>query len=195
MHNKNTSNKNQQHGGISASIHPMVSPESHVIAAAQQLTTVLKGNLLTGIEMAEALTPVSTLFAKIAAAKLNAAAAEERCNKLRTYPAARKTLESPPPSKNTPLPRVRTTPTAPIPRVAASTQFDCRITPDDCCISGKIVASSPRHPRNSPNYISQDDDKDKLPAHRYPTRATTRSIMQEAMLSCIDLTEKTYTVT
>jgi hypothetical protein len=43
---------------------PTVSPESHVIAAAQQLATALKENLPTGNETAEALTMVSTLFAK-----------------------------------------------------------------------------------------------------------------------------------
>jgi hypothetical protein len=84
-----------------------------VIAAARHLTKALKGNLLTGNEMAEALKMASTIFAKIAAAKLDAAAAKEQRNKLRTYPAARKTLESTPPSENTPLPRVGTTPTAP----------------------------------------------------------------------------------
>jgi hypothetical protein len=109
---------------------PAVSPESHVIAAAQQLATALKGNLPMKNETAEALTTVSILFAKIAAAKLDAAAAKEECNKLRPYPAARITLESPPPSENTPLPRVGTAPTAPISRVAASTQVNCCITLD-----------------------------------------------------------------
>jgi hypothetical protein len=33
---------------------PTVSPESHVIAAAQQLATALKGNILAGNKMAEA---------------------------------------------------------------------------------------------------------------------------------------------
>jgi hypothetical protein len=32
----------------------MVSPESHVVAAAQQLATALKGNILAGNNMAEA---------------------------------------------------------------------------------------------------------------------------------------------
>jgi hypothetical protein len=148
-----------------------------VIAAAQQLATALKGNIPTGNETAEALTMVSTLFTKIAAAKLNAAAAKEQHNKLRTYPAARKTLESPPPSETTPIPRVGTTPTSPIPRVAASPQVDCHITPDDCCISGSIIALPPNRSRKIPNYIFQDDGDNKPPAHRYPTRSTTRSIM------------------
>jgi hypothetical protein len=41
------------------------------------------------------------------------------------------------------------------------------------------------------NYISQDNDNTQ-PTPRYTTRATTRSIMQEAMLSCIDLTHPTF---
>ncbi len=65
---------------------PTISPESCVIAAAQQLTAALKGSIPTGNDMAEALTKVSNLFAKIAAAKKTAAAAKEQCNRLRTHP-------------------------------------------------------------------------------------------------------------
>jgi hypothetical protein len=46
-----------------------VSPESHVIAAAQQLATALTGNILAGNETAAALKKFSKLFTKIAAAK------------------------------------------------------------------------------------------------------------------------------
>ena len=46
-----------------------VSPESHVVVTAQQLATALKGNILAGNEMAEALKKVSKLFTEIAAAK------------------------------------------------------------------------------------------------------------------------------
>ena len=48
---------------------PTVSPESHVVVAAQQLATALKGNIPAGNKMAEALKKVSNLFTKIAAAK------------------------------------------------------------------------------------------------------------------------------
>jgi hypothetical protein len=41
---------------------PVVSPESLVAAAAQQLTPALKGNIPTGNETAEALKKVSVLF-------------------------------------------------------------------------------------------------------------------------------------
>jgi len=49
-----------------------------VVAAAQQLAKALKGNILAGNETAEALTKVSELFTKIAAAKQAAAAAKEQ---------------------------------------------------------------------------------------------------------------------
>jgi hypothetical protein len=67
---------------------PTVSPESHVVAAAQQLTTALKGNIPAGNETAEALKKVSELFTKIAAAKNKTAKAKEQCNRVRATPAA-----------------------------------------------------------------------------------------------------------
>jgi hypothetical protein len=57
---------------------PTISPESHVVAAAQQLATALNGNILAGNETAEALTKVSALFARIAETKLKVAAAKEQ---------------------------------------------------------------------------------------------------------------------
>ena len=48
-----------------------------VVAAALQLAVTLKGNIPTGNETAEALTKVSELFTKIAAAKQAAAAARD----------------------------------------------------------------------------------------------------------------------
>ena len=62
---------------------PTISPESHVAAAAQQLATALKGNILTGNETAEALTKASKLFTKIAQAKQDHAKAKEQRNWLR----------------------------------------------------------------------------------------------------------------
>jgi hypothetical protein len=41
-----------------------------------------------------------------------------------------------------------------------------------------------------PNYISQDEDEDH--SHRYNTRSCTTSIMQEAMLACIDITKQKF---
>ena len=50
---------------------PTISPESRVIAAAQQLTAALKGSIPTGNDTAEALTKVSELFAKNRGSKEN----------------------------------------------------------------------------------------------------------------------------
>ncbi len=43
-----------------------------------------------------------------------------------------------------------------------------------------------------PNYILQDEDDE--PQHRYNTRSWTTSIMQEAMLACIDITKPTFKI-
>jgi hypothetical protein len=43
------------------------------------------------------------------------------------------------------------------------------------------------------NYISQDKDDDE-PNHRYHTRSRTTSIMQEAMLACIDITKPKFKI-
>ena len=48
-----------------------ISPKLHVVAAAQQLATALKGNIPARNKSADALTWVSSLFVKIASAKTN----------------------------------------------------------------------------------------------------------------------------
>ncbi len=128
-------------------------------------------------------------------------AAKAQQNKLQAYPAAWQTPL---------LPRVA----APDPRVVATVprvevpEADCHVTPNDCHVGGNIVASprcqtSPESMGNFSklekfpehlNYISQDDN-DAQPTPRYMTRVTTRSIMQEAMLSCIDLMHPTFVIT
>ena len=75
----------------------MVSPENLVVAAAQQLTTALKGNIPAGNETAEALKKASELITKIAEAKAAVAKAKENRIRLRTHPEARRAI---------PLPRV-----------------------------------------------------------------------------------------
>ena len=67
---------------------PMISPESHVVAAVQQLITALRGNIPTGNETTEALTRVSKLFTKITLAKKEVAKAKEQRNILRANPLA-----------------------------------------------------------------------------------------------------------
>ncbi len=47
-------------------------------------------------------------------------------------------------------------------------------------------------PNARPKYILQDDDEDQ--PRGYNTRSRTTSIMQEAMLACIDITKPTYIV-
>jgi hypothetical protein len=44
-----------------------------------------------------------------------------------------------------------------------------------------------------PNYILQDDDNDE-PNHRYNTRLQMTSIMQEAMLACINITKPKFKI-
>ena len=109
---------------------PTLSPESRVVAAAQQLTAALKGNIPLGNETAEALEKVSKLFARITTAKKTAAAAREQRNRIRTHPAARNPTHTP--RVAAPPPRV----TALEPGVASPPQADCRVTltPADCCI-------------------------------------------------------------
>jgi hypothetical protein len=45
-------------------------------------------------------------------------------------------------------------------------------------------------PSVRPNYISQDDNKEQQ--HGYNTRSQTTSVMQEAMMACIDITKPTF---
>jgi hypothetical protein len=132
---------------------PTISPESCVIAAAQQLTAALKGSIPTGNNTAEALIKVSKLFAKIKAAKKTAAAVKEQRKRLRTHPMARNPMHLP--RDETPLPRVA----EPESRVVLPPQADCRVsqTPEDCRVGRDVVAS--RQPP-LPHYISQDEDAD-----------------------------------
>ncbi len=56
---------------------PTISPESHVVAAAQQLAMALQSNIPTGNDTAETLTRVGKLFTKIASAKKEVAKTKE----------------------------------------------------------------------------------------------------------------------
>jgi hypothetical protein len=96
----------------------MISPESHVVAAAQQLVMALQGIISAGNEMAEALTKVSELFTKIVLAKKEVAKAKEQRNRLRANPLARITTHLP--RVAVPPPRVD----VPVPRVTEATQAD-----------------------------------------------------------------------
>jgi hypothetical protein len=174
---------------------PTVSPESHVVAAAQQLVTALQGNIPAGNETAEALKQVSNLFTKIAAAKHEFAKAKAQRNRVQATPAVCQTTH---------LPRV----TAPVPRVADPPAADCCVTPrvEDCRVveevptqtlprpiaTASMTRSQARQPQTkTPNYILQDEDDDPPPKRR-TKRSTTTSIMQEAMLSCGDIYKPQY---
>jgi hypothetical protein len=90
---------------------PAVSLESHVVAAAQQLTIALQGNIPTGNETAEALQKVSKLFTKIAMAKNKLAKAKTMRNRICANQAAWQAthiprVEAPIPRVETPHPRV-----------------------------------------------------------------------------------------
>ncbi len=100
---------------------PTVSPERLVMAAAQQLTSALKGNIPAGSKTVEALKKVSKLFTKIAKAKANVAKAKEQQNRIRTHPNARHTIPLPRMAEQNP--RVELS----IPRVDEAPKADCCI--------------------------------------------------------------------
>jgi hypothetical protein len=99
----------------------IISPESLVVAAAQQLTSALKGNFLAGHETAEALKKISKLFTKIAEAKANVAKAKEQQNRIHTHPNACHTIPLPRVAKQNP--RVELS----IPRVDEAPKADCHV--------------------------------------------------------------------
>ncbi len=113
---------------------PTASPESLVVAAAQQLTAVLKGNIPGDNETMEGLTKVNKLFTRIAGMKQEVAAAKAQQNKLQAHPAARQTPLLP--RVAAPASRV----VAIVPRVEVP-KADCHVTLNDCCVGGNIVAS------------------------------------------------------
>jgi hypothetical protein len=169
---------------------PQLTPETLVMKEAAELTSALKGTVSQDAETADALAKVSDLFQKIAASKAERAKAKEQRNQHRTHPSSRRAV---------PIPRVENEPPArqalPIPRVQATP------TADDCRVVGgagglQIVEygtpNKKKHglPSARPNYISQDDGEDQ--PRGYNTRSRTMSIMQEAMLACIDITKPTY---
>jgi hypothetical protein len=86
--------------------------------------------------------------------------------------------------------------------VANSPQENCRVeeeapkpSPPQHHEKAIATCSQSRPPRLSPtgrpNYISQDENKDP-PTARRTTRSTSTSIMQEAMLSCVDVYKPRY---
>ncbi len=93
---------------------PTISPESHVVAAAQQVTITVQGNIPTGNKTAEELWKVIKLFTKIAMAKNKAVKAKANCNRVCATQATWQATHLP--RMEAPIPRVKT----PIPRVIAN---------------------------------------------------------------------------
>ena len=200
---------------------PTISPESHVVAAAQQLVQALGGHIPAGNKTAEALTKACELFTKRASAKQQAARARAEQNILRSNSAAQKTTHLPRVALSQ-LPRVE----APSPRIAPEPQVDCCVSQQQeyCCIGvvEQIVVPNQVRPTQivefmtkeryhstapwpatdkqrtaarQPNYISQDKEDKVSPPWKRQTRSHTRgSIIQEAMLSCMDITQTKYTL-
>jgi hypothetical protein len=170
---------------------PVVSPESLVVAAAQQLTTALKGNIPAGNETAEALKKVSALFTKIAEAKAAVAKAKEQRNRLRTHPDAHRAIPLPRVAERNP--RVEMA----IPRVDETPKADCRVSQIAANpITPRFTTKSPAMSSSAarPNYISQDEEEDDIPPQGYNTRSRTMNIFQEAMLACVDISKPAYVV-
>jgi hypothetical protein len=180
---------------------PMISPESHVEAAAQQLVTALQGNIPAGNKTAEALTKVSKLFTKIALAMKDVAKAKEQRIRLWANPLAQITTHLP--RVAVPPPRVDVS----VPRVTKATQADCCKAQTDMSTSvtrppvqtlathsSQPPQANTRPPLSRPNYISQGKEDDDSPPEQQTTRSAAWSIMQKAMLACVDIYRLEYTL-
>ncbi len=169
---------------------PQVTPKTLVIQVASDLTSALKGTISHDGEMAEALQKFSKLFTKIAAEKSELAKAKEQWNKLQNHPNACQAV---------PLTRVAKRPPTPasqLPRVPIEiAEADCQVTlmPTQTVEGGTPQQRTRGQPTTRPNYISQNKDNGEL-NRRYHTRSQTTSIMQEAMLACIDITKPKFKI-
>ncbi len=88
-----------------------------------------------------------------------------------------------------------------VPNSPATAQEDCPVGVGEAQIVSPEVGTpqiakfmTARRTRVSPrpNYISQDEEENISPPQRRMTRSRTGSIMQEAMLSCVDVTQPNY---
>jgi hypothetical protein len=152
-------------------------------------------------QTAEALTKVSKLFTKIALAKKEVAKAKEQRNRLRANPSARITTH---------LPRVAVPPPrldVPVPRVTKATQANYHVAQTGMSMtmtrppvqtlathSSRPPRADARPPSSRPNYILQDEGDDNPLPERLTTRSAARSIMQEAILACVDIYRPEYTL-
>ncbi len=103
-------------------------------------------------------------------------------------------VEAPIPRVETPHPRVTELAEAHPTRAVNATQNKkrCKITSEITLPVPQQIVQAPALRFKSlpcvslPNYISQDEEDNQAPT-RWTTRSTAKSIMQEAMLSCVDI--------
>jgi hypothetical protein len=114
-----------------------------VVAAAQQLTSTLNGNIPAGNETAEALKKVSELFTKIAESKANVAKTKEQQNRIRTHPDTCHAIPLPRVAEQNP--RVKLS----IPKVDKAPKADCHVVQIDA------NPTTPRFDAQSPATFSQ----------------------------------------
>jgi hypothetical protein len=193
---------------------PQVTPKTLIKKAVLELTSALKGIASRDGKMAEVLKKFGKLFMKIAVAKAATAKAKERWSNLRTHPDAHHAVPLPsmvnrPPILASPLPRVLVAPGEAdccvggvggrVQMVGTASQV--AVPPTQIIESQSRVEivenvtprqGTHRPPIARPNYILQDDDDDDQ--HSYNTRSQTTSIMQEAMLACIDITKPMFNI-
>jgi hypothetical protein len=156
-----------------------------VVSAAQQLATALKGNIPAGKKTAEALTKVSKLFTKIAAAKQAATAAKEHRIRLRANTTTQITHI---PRVDEPLPRVK----KPHPRVnkpPSRVKEPSQIMAEPQVEQAPATCSHPLSPQNKahsssswPKYISQDKETNNNPPQRRITQAATQREMANTVI-------------
>ncbi len=169
---------------------PQVTPKTLVIKAASDLTSALKGTISRNGVTAEALKKFSKLFLKIAVAKSELVKAKEQQNNLQKHPNARRAI---------PLPRVTKRPPTPASQLLRVpieiAEADCRVTlmPTQTVKGGSPGQGTRGQPTTRPNYILQDKDDNEL-NHRYHTRSQTTSIMQKAMLACINIIKTKFKI-
>jgi hypothetical protein len=151
--------------------------------------------------MVEALTRVSKLFTKIASAKKEAAKAREQRNRLRANLSAQiathlPRVAVPPPRVDVPVPRVTKATQAycPVAQTVANTSVTQPVVqaPTTCSFSQSLRVNT-QPPVARPNYILQDEEDNNPPPEQI-TRSAAWSIMQEAMLTRINIYHPEYTI-
>jgi hypothetical protein len=185
---------------------PTISPESQMVAAAQQLTIVLQGNIPTGNKTAEALQKVSKLFTKTSMAKNELAKAKTMRSRVwaklssmasnaHSKGGSTNSKGGNASSKGDQIIRGAPHPDSdhhPKQRKIGDNKYNTLPVPHQ-------IAQAPASRFKSlpctslTNYISQDEDDNQAPTRR-STRLTAKSIMQEAMLSCVDIYKPNYAI-